>query len=589
MKCPFCNENLPEGSMFCSNCGTRVDNASGSGGAKGGGVNEVPLYQIPEPAPAMMPERKKGGKGKWIAIGTVSAVAVAGCVAAAVFALTAKTPKEKVIAAFEQVYDSQKELPGEEIFGFSQFAEMAKSQDMEEGISLSLSDTSLWGTQSFVGSGFSLDAKFSPSRKQSSADVGFSYQGMKMLDAQVYYGDDRLMAAVPQLSSYAFLLDMSDDFGSKLKNSPMAGAVLQSQGVDGDALADLVNETLDRAYDTENPAFDLNALLNRYREGCKAKDKFKEALTVEKEKGNKKSFPVDGKEKKCQGYSVVISKDAMIDFLEESSDFFLKDEILRDDFLNQLELMARFSQVMGESFTSDSPKKLLDDVYQDVEDRADELIRILDKTLDDVEMVVYLDRKGNLVAFSGETNLGADDDLIGVEFEVSLKGGSHPLQNLEAMAELSNDGERITVNVEREGTFDKEALTDRISVEMNVVGDRVGGEYVMSYGRADGDLKMQLDIMAERLQVASISLEAVVDELEKGKSIHMDLEELRIEDSLNDQHMAFEGEFCLKPLEEEIEEPEGQVFDVLEADLSDWGAVGEEIEEKAEASFGDLF
>ena len=69
----------------------------------------------------------------------------------------------------------------------------------------------------------------------------------------------------------------------------------------------------------------------------------------------------------------------------------------------------------------------------------------------------------------------------------------------------------------------------------------------------------------------------------------MDLEELRIEDSLNDQHMAFEGEFCLKPLEEEIEEPEGQVFDVLEADLSDWGAVGEEIEEKAEASFGDLF
>lgn len=575
--------------MFCSNCGTRVDNASGSGGAKGGGVNEVPLYQIPEPAPAMMPERKKGGKGKWIAIGTVSAVAVAGCVAAAVFALTAKTPKEKVIAAFEQVYDSQKELPGEEIFGFSQFAEMAKSQDMEEGISLSLSDTSLWGTQSFVGSGFSLDAKFSPSRKQSSADVGFSYQGMKMLDAQVYYGDDRLMAAVPQLSSYAFLLDMSGDFGSKLKNSPMAGAVLQSQGVDGDALADLVNETLDRAYDTENPAFDLNALLNRYREGCKAKDKFKEALTVEKEKGNKKSFPVDGKEQKCQGYSVVISKDAMIDFLEESSDFFLKDEILRDDFLNQLELMARFSQVMGESFTSDSPKKLLDDVYQDVEDRADELIRILDKTLDDVEMVVYLDRKGNLVAFSGETNLGADDDLIGVEFEVSLKGGSHPLQNLEAMAELSNDGERITVNVEREGTFDKEALTDRISVEMNVVGDRVGGEYVMSYGRADGDLKMQLDIMAERLQVASISLEAVVDELEKGKSIHMDLEELRIEDSLNDQHMAFEGEFCLKPLEEEIEEPEGQVFDVLEADLSDWGAVGEEIEEKAEASFGDLF
>lgn len=594
MKCPYCNEDLPEGSCFCSNCGSRVDSGSmGSSGGNpaGGGMNAVPFYQIPQnqPSPVMPQGGAKKGKGKWIAAGVVAAVAVTGCVAAAAVMLTAKTPKEKVIAAFERTFDSKEEFPIEKVFGLSQMAKMVKSQDVEEGIGLTLSGTSVYGTQDFVGSGFDMGIKNSFSARKTSVDLGVSYNGMKIADANIYYGDNRLMAAVPQVSSYAFLLDMGGDFGARLDGSPAIGPLLRSEGVDSDELASLVTETMDKAYDTENRPFDFAALLNRYKEGCKAKDKFKEALTVEKNKGDTKNFTVSGKEQKCQGYTMAVSKDAMVDFLDESSGFFLEDEVLRDDFMEYLKLAARISEMTGDVFAQEDYEDILDEAYGDIKDGADELIRILDKSLDDVEMVVYLDRKGNLAAFSGETSIDTGDEPVGVEFEVNLKGGDHPLQNLEAAVELSCDGERITADIERTGDVSDKELADKISVDMNVTGDRAGIEYAMSYGKADGNLEIQLDVSSERLQVASLSLEANVDELEKGKSIHMDIDELRIEEHISGQYMAFEGEFYLKPLEGEIEEPSGQVFDVLEADEQDWYNLGNEIEEKAESAFGDLF
>ena len=49
----------------------------------------------------------------------------------------------------------------------------------------------------------------------------------------------------------------------------------------------------------------MDALLTRYKEGCKAQDNFKAALTVTK--GDKKSFTMDGKEVSCRGYNTVVS------------------------------------------------------------------------------------------------------------------------------------------------------------------------------------------------------------------------------------------------------------------------------------------
>ena len=108
---------------------------------------------------------------------------------------------------------------------------------------------------------------------------------------------------------------------------------------------ELLAEQARQTQEGQATCFDLKALMKRYREGCKAEDDFKAALTVEK--GEKASFTIDGKEQACRGYEVTVSKEAMINFLRTSSDFFLQDEVLKKDFLKRLELSVKLSQLAG--------------------------------------------------------------------------------------------------------------------------------------------------------------------------------------------------------------------------------------------------
>ena len=66
---------------------------------------------------------------------------------------------------------------------------------------------------------------------------------------------------------------------------------------------------------------------------------FQAALTVEK--AAKGTYTIDGAQVSCKGYNVTVSKDSMIEFLRQSSDFFLQDETLKADFMRQLETTLR--------------------------------------------------------------------------------------------------------------------------------------------------------------------------------------------------------------------------------------------------------
>lgn len=598
MRCPYCGEELPEGSRFCSRCGGAVESqgypgqnqqAPGTGGVQMGVLgsqfqNTPPVYG--EAAPG---GKKKGGKAKWIAIGAAAAVVAAGGAAAAAVLLTAKSPKEKVIAAFEHVFPEKGELPGEQVFGYSGFAELLKSGDFHQGMTVTLSKSSVPEAEMFQNSGVGLEVKRSLSSQKSSLDAGLIYNGMDLASARLYFGDKKLMAAVPQLSSNVFFVDLGSDLAGQLKGSPTIGPILEENNVDVDGLNALAGQVMDEMSDTETPAFDLAALMKRYQDGCEAKEKFKEALTVEK--GEKRKFTVDGKEVNCQGYLTVVSKDAMIDFLEESADFFLQDETLREDFLNYLEIAAEFYTITegGSIPSEESPEKMVQDAYREAKDQVEEMIKVLDDSMDDIEMNVYLDKKGNLAGVFGNTEIKSGSDSLGVEFEAELKGGAYPAQNGTVMVDFSEDDAHVVFEVERKGTFGQKELTDEITVDADLDGESFGGEYLFSYQIESGELQTQLSVRSGHVRLASLSLEGTVDELEKGKSIHMNLEDLKIQEHMSGQYVDLDGEFFLKPLEGEIEEPSGEMFDVLKATETEWMGAGMEIMQKAQAVFGEFF
>lgn len=193
-------------------------------------------------------------------------------------------------------------------------------------------------------------------------------------------------------------------------------------------------------------------------------------------KGEKQKFTMDGKEVSCKGYNTVISKDSMVDFLEDSSVFFLQDETLREDFLNQLETTVRLSELMGQSMgESLSAKELRDQTFAEAEKSAKEMIKYLDRTLDDVDMVVYVDKKGRLAALDGTTMLHIEDTDVDVKFHLELKGGSYLTQNMSGTIEMEGDGDVVTLEVQRSGKYDqRRILTDELSLSMDTGDDTFG-------------------------------------------------------------------------------------------------------------------
>ena len=537
----------------------------------------MPHYAPGVPQPGATPGTVKEGKkfGKAI-IGVIAAVVVVVIAAFAALRLMEKDPKDVVIAAFENVHPKDQVYPTEELFGTSEMMKSLQTTSSEGGMTLKLSDSSEPFISQFAGSGLKMNAQNNLETKESAINVGLLLNDMEYLNLDAYYGGEKVIMAVPEISSKAFTLDLSKDLAQQFKDSPVFGELVKQQGIDVDGLALYIEELKAQTENKEDQPFNLDELLNRYKEGCKAQDNFKAALTVTK--GEKQKFTMDGKEVNCKGYNTVISKDSMVDFLEDSSEFFLQDETLREDFLNQLETTVRLSELMGQSMgESLSAKELRDQTFAEAEKSAKEMIKYLDRTLDDVDMVVYVDKKGRLAALDGTTMLHLEDTDVDVKFHLELKGGSYLTQNMSGTVEMEGDGDVVTLEVQRSGKYDKKNLTDELSLSMDTGDDTFGFSYAAAYTVDDGAYDVSAKLSSNGSRILGLSAEGAVDEMEKGKSFHMDIDKLKltIEDS---EYITFKGEYYLRPLEDEIKVPKGEPMDILGADLTEWLEVIQEFQ-----------
>ena len=330
MICFKCGAEIPEGSTICPVCHADLTlefaqiDPQETGSVSGGGSPASETAPSSGSLPSVPEEPKPGKKGMKILI-AAGVVAAAGAAAAFAFTqMNAKDPKEAVVDAFQTTFSHEQVSPAEDIFGLSQFSSASVSSDAEAGLTLSLDSSSMEELNALTGGGLRISSRNDVSNKKSDANVGVVYNGMDVVNLDLYYGDHTLMAAIPELSEKVLTMDLGDGLADRIKNSPAMSRLLDENGISADAAAAYLTEVT--ALAEENAAaggntLDLPALMDRYREGCKAQENFKAALTVEKT--DKSTVTVNGQEKECRGYSVLVSKAALIDFLRTSSDFFL--------------------------------------------------------------------------------------------------------------------------------------------------------------------------------------------------------------------------------------------------------------------------
>lgn len=610
MKCSVCGAEIGLDEKVCPGCGKPVEEkqeqtfgdvmaeALESGAISGepetAGAGEEPSGAVrAEGTVSELPTREDGaawqeesgqppksGKKKGIIIGAAAAVVVAA--GALAFGLMGREdPKEVVIQAFENVYTEDQVMPLEELFGVSQFSENALTADVEDSMTLILEDCSEPEVSALAGSGLRVVSKTDKTNKKGSADIAVIYKDMDLATFSGYFGDDELMMTVPQLSSKVFTIDLGEGLAERVQNSPLAGPALEASGVNVEGLFTYFEEQLQMAESGQAMTLDLDGLMTRYKEGTQAQEKFKEALTVEKaEKG---TFTMDGEETACKGYTVLVSKDSMMEFLRTTTDFFLNDKELKDEFLKQLEQTVKLTELMGGASAGLSASELYADGLEDVSEAVNTMIDFLDKSLTDVNMTVYVDKKGRLAAVDGSTRLLNPDDeeeTLLVDFNCRLQGGSYLTQNAAAEVVMKDGTDQLTVSLVKNGTYDGKQLTGDLAVNVKLDGDeKVDGGFTCTgtYNSDGGDYHMGMSLTGDGSLLADLSMSGIVNQLEKGTSIQADIDELKITVMDAMGQVTLSGDYSYGPLSSEVSALDGETFDILAAGEEDWQSVIMEI------------
>ena len=590
MKCRKCGAEVQENEKICSVCGQEAEtvetNARKEETKEMSDTADGLTASDQAPSGSPEPEKKKSGK---VMLGVAAAVAVVGIGAAAVPKLM-ENPKKTVIAAFESINSENQITGAEEIFGWKEFLENYGKVDCESVFRIQIDGCSEPGMEMFEGAGLEVRSMADLENWKSRAEMSLDYKHMDLADLQFYYGDQMFMAAVPQLVDRVFTLKIDDSLGESLKNSPMAAPYLEESGVDIDQLAELTKEMMEKPENGKAKGqLDFPGLFDRYRKGCKAKESFQQAMMVEK--AEKANFLIDGKETSCKGYHVQINKDSLIAFLRTSSDFFLNDEEMKKQYLDQLRLSISMAALFSGSMENgalSSAEEMVQQNYDEIKEQADWMIQILDQSLQDIDMMVYVDPKGRLAGLTGTTTVvEADMDTVEerreaqIEFALELQGGNYLTENMNGRLSITSDGATMDILYEKAESYDKERLDSSCKVTVLSPDDEnitmnASGTYIAE----SGDCQLSFELLVPEMQPIVIHGSGVVTELEKGKSIYADIDAMSIE--AEGVTMNFSGELGYGPLSGEVLPLEGEDLDVLAATEEDW-------EEIVMEAYGNIF
>lgn len=582
MKCPYCEQEIPDGSVECPVCKKNLIEAQN------------------EPAQLAVAE-KKSGKA-WIAGAAVAVIAVAG--GAAFWQMNKQDPKDVVIDAFKGVVAEGQTNPMEEIFGWKALGEKLYSSSYQVDMALTLGE--VLESTDLQGTGFMMSAREDRESRAVDMDMGFQYGDIPMFNAKVYLDDSEMAIALPpDMTNKVFTLNLEEDLNTQIANSPYLGKSLNEMGLELQGYVDYMKKANELSH-AEEPLFDLGALWDRYETGSKAVDNLKAAMTVEK--GEKKSCTVGESEVECDGYEVVLSNAALVQFFTETKDFFLADETLKKDVLTYLELVydlnsslygsEEMAQLYGLDHAGMTPEQQQTELWTSADETVEALLSQLKGAMGDITLAVYVTDDGKLASFDYSTELSpaeqtAEEETGAAEEEtgaaesadtlklygtVNFRGGYSQTANIEASLNVEDaSGETMTVDIAKMGEYEKDKLYQaQLALQVETADEKMlfslSGEYDIPTAN------YTIDAYAEEndTEVGSIRIDGMMENLVPGESFNAVVDSLSIIVGPLDEGITLaelSGNYGIKPLEGAVSKPEGEAFDILAATEEEWSAV----------------
>lgn len=526
-------------------------------------------------------EKKPGKKKTGLIVGIVIALVVIIAAAVAIFA-PKKNDKEVVIGAFKSIGEPAKTSPMEEMTGWGEIAKKRNSSSTTAQLAVKLEGSSDPSLNAMKSGQLSVSMSNDLTNKKESAVISLGYGGMNIANLDLYADDKTVVAALPELSKKAFTLNYADDLEGQIAKSPYFGQLMEDSGVNLKGLEDYFKKSSELVK-AQNQLFDVKALWDRYKKGSTAISDLKAAMTVTDT--DKKEFTIDGKSQNCNGYKVVIKKDAFIQFLKTSKEFFLQDDSLKKDFIQYMTLMKDMQSSLGEDVYKLAPEQYQASLWKMADQSFDKYLPELEKSMGDLDLTVYVRKDGKMASFDYSTTLAIEDEAIKASGTVNFGGGYSMLANVNGTMNLEDGiGGKINLKFDKTGAYEAgKSLKSGLTASAT---DPDGNTYSMkldgSYQKDKGAFELGANFGSDDQNMLTFSAKGAIQNIVKGESADVIIDSMKFEmpdpwDDGTKEYAEFSGSYKLGPLKGTIEAPKGDTFDVLGASEDDWNSVIKEM------------
>lgn len=492
---------------------------------------------------------------KVVALVLVCAMALTGLVACG------KSPKETVMDSFATLAAGSSAKEFAKDLGITEIMNNMAKKPFTVGMKLTLDKTDIDDLEMLESGSIFAEVAYDEAAKKALLDMGVGYGGSDIVSGQLYIDEKQLAVTVPELLDEVFYVEF-DNIIKNFKKSALAEMIGMSD--EDFEIIDEAFKALEKAGKDADADEMLEFLLGFNDEIKEFKDK------IEVEEIDAEKFEINGKERKCNGYEVVITKKSIANLIGAAIDYYL----LSNDAKDFYESITGQVEEVGGSVDMDS----LYDTIEIIEENKDDVLDMVKECISDIEAEVYI-YEGEIVSLDASMkvtdptgSLGVDSFKVGIALECT--GGDYSVYDNYKLAvkvmnitliKLEKESETKDDDYSAEWTVSSAALED-MTIGCSFTMDKKKGDFEASAAFNGGEMKM------------SASVEGNV-KIEKKKSVKVVFDEIRIkyQDYWDSFSIRLSGEYYAE-CEADISMPKGDKFNVLTTKTSDWEKLVEDIE-----------
>jgi len=390
--------------------------------------------------------------------------------------------------------------------------------------------------------------------------LGVNVAGSDLLSGQIYVDEKQLAVAAPELLDKVFYVEF-DNIVKNFKKSALFGMMGMTD--EDFSMIEKAFESMEKLAEDEDTEKIVEFLLGFNDEIEKFKDK------IEVEKIDAEEFEINGKDRKCDGYELVITKKSIANLAEAAIDYyFLSDEA--KEFYESIEDKAE--EMGGVADMED-----LYDAMDEMKESKDEIIDAVKNCVSDIEAELYI-YEGEIVFIEAEmeiTNPDMEGQTIPVGIELECTGGKYSAYDNYELA-LKVMGMKM-LRLEKESETEEDEYSAEWSISSAALeGTTIGCSFVMD--KKDGDFEANAVFDDGEMKFSFVAEGSV--EIEKKKLLKVEFDDITV--SYNDYWDTFNfgmsGEYYVE-CDAKVSMPKGDKFNVLTEKESDWEKLAEDLED----------